>query len=400
MPASQPRIGCLISCPMSYGGQGWPETCVNIVRQFPRRGLQPTLVVPRLRRALPPALNAMQALPPILSALPWRLVSSHARAAHERLFARLLDEADPRCTIAYFWPGSSAELVKKARRAGIVTVREMINTFQGMARRILEQAHDRHGLPPFAGITRQAVEEEARELQLYDHVFASNPQVEQSLREAGIQSSRIIPARFGWPRERFSAGNGPAGRPDGPLRVLFVGTIGVRKGILDLLKAWETIGIEAELLLVGGLDPAVQPHLARALRNPSVKHLPFTDDIAGIYRTSDIFVFPTLEEGGPQVTLEAGGCGLPVITTPMGAARLVEDGVNGMVVGAGDVEALAGALAGLAADPQLRQRFSKRIEEDAAAFAYDRVGAERADILIELLEKERSGSRLPDGEVA
>ena len=57
-----------------------------------------------------------------------------------------------------------------------------------------------------------------------------------------------------------------------------------------------------------------------------------------------MFVFPTLEEGDPQVTYEAAGCGLPILTTPMGAGRLIEDESNGLIVKPCDVDALAEAL--------------------------------------------------------
>jgi glycosyltransferase involved in cell wall biosynthesis len=116
-----------------------------------------------------------------------------------------------------------------------------------------------------------------------------------------------------------------------------------------------------------------------------VRLMPFTANLGDLYRSCDAFVFPTLEEGGPQVTLEAGGCGVPVITTPMGASRMVDDGRNGLVVPPGDVASLAAALVHLSADAALRQRFARQIAIDAQAFAYDRVSIARAGILKGLL---------------
>src|SRR5690606_32021817 len=117
-----------------------------------------------------------------------------------------------------------------------------------------------------------------------------------------------------------------------------------------------------------------------------VELLPFTPNLGDLYRSCDVFVFPTLEEGGPQVTLEAGGCGLPVITTPMGASRMVEHGRNGLIIEPGDVEGLAAAMTLMASDAHLRQRFARLIEEDVKAFAYDRVSDARASILKALLK--------------
>lgn len=91
-----------------------------------------------------------------------------------------------------------------------------------------------------------------------------------------------------------------------------------------------------------------------------------------------MFVFPTLEEGGPQVTYEAAACGLPVVTTPMGAARLVEDGKTGLIVDAGNVPALAEALRTLAADPTFRQALGVAAQAEADRFEYRVVGKARA----------------------
>jgi glycosyltransferase involved in cell wall biosynthesis len=66
--------------------------------------------------------------------------------------------------------------------------------------------------------------------------------------------------------------------------------------------------------------------------------------------------------------------GLPVITTDaVGAAAggLVRDGRNGLVVPAGDSNALAHAIRRLAADPALRARLGEAGAQDVRAFTYD-----------------------------
>ncbi|NEO67677.1 MAG: glycosyltransferase family 4 protein, partial [Moorea sp. SIO4G2] len=64
-----------------------------------------------------------------------------------------------------------------------------------------------------------------------------------------------------------------------------------------------------------------------------------------IYHNSDVLVFPTLCDGFGMVVTEAFAQGLPVITTNRaGAADLVRHGVNGLIIPAGDADALADAL--------------------------------------------------------
>ena len=66
--------------------------------------------------------------------------------------------------------------------------------------------------------------------------------------------------------------------------------------------------------------------------------------------------------------------GLPVIATDaVGAVAggLVRDGHNGLVVPAGDRDALAGAISRLAAEPELRAQFGEAGAQDVRAFTYD-----------------------------
>ena len=116
----------------------------------------------------------------------------------------------------------------------------------------------------------------------------------------------------------------------------------------------------------------------------------FVQDVGSLYRSADIFVFPTLEEGGPQVTYEAAGCGLPIITTPMGAARLVKNEVNGLIVGPAEVDGLAEAISRLATSRELRERLGHQAAIDAQRFTYEQVGIERASKLNPLLRDRRA----------
>jgi glycosyltransferase involved in cell wall biosynthesis len=87
-------------------------------------------------------------------------------------------------------------------------------------------------------------------------------------------------------------------------------------------------------------------------------------DVADAMRRSDIFVLPSLDDSYGLVVLEAMASGLPVILTRnVGAIDIVEDGVSGLVVPAGDDRALANAIGRLAADPELRSQMGRAARE-------------------------------------
>jgi glycosyltransferase involved in cell wall biosynthesis len=83
-----------------------------------------------------------------------------------------------------------------------------------------------------------------------------------------------------------------------------------------------------------------------------------TDDVAGVWRTSDIAVVPALGgDGLPRAMLEAAASGRPLIVSDVaGCRQFVRDGREGFIVPPGDAEALARALVRLAHDPALRAR--------------------------------------------
>jgi glycosyltransferase involved in cell wall biosynthesis len=380
-------INILTYCPRPYNGKGPPQSCVSIQQYLCGDGADARLVVPRSTKKMDPSIRLVQALPLYSRYLPWSRIAAPGRHATDRVFCRLLDKAPPFRTVAYFWPDVSTRVVEYARSKGILTVREMINSYRGTAKAILDAADVAAGLPTTHSITTDSVAQERAELQLYDGVFASNACVEASLLEAGVAQDHILPTAFGWSPARYNFT-----RPDkdpAHLKVLFVGTLCVRKGVHHLLEAWTKSRIAGTLILAGGVDESMRPILDRYRDDPSISVLPYVEDMSVLYSSADIFVFPSLEEGGPQVTYEAAGAGLPLITTPMGAGRIIEDGVNGILVQPGDVEALSSALVSLAQSPQLRVEMGRRARTDAARFSYSVVGRERASILRGLISSRR-----------
>jgi glycosyltransferase involved in cell wall biosynthesis len=254
----------------------------------------------------------------------------------------------------------------------------MINTPLSLAKPILDEAYQRLGLPAGHGITPEEVESENEELRAYDYIFSSNAMVDAGLENLGLHPSSILRSSFGWSPARFS-GN-LSQKSQGKFRVLFVGSICVRKGVPQLLEAWRKSRVAGELLLVGGIEPVLEPLIAEYVSH-GVRVLGYTPNIKEVYTSSDVFVFPTLEEGGPQVTYEAAACGIPIITTPMGRGRLIEDGVNGFVVDPYDVERLAELIATLAESPGLRHEISARAKTDAQRYSYEAIGRQRSTFL-------------------
>ncbi|MDJ0979377.1 MAG: glycosyltransferase [Erythrobacter sp.] len=271
----------------------------------------------------------------------------------------------------------------------------MINSPLAKAKPILDAAYQQVRLPPAHGIGHERVKAENAELGLYDYIFSSNDEVDAALLDLGIPECRILKTSFGWTRSRFASAPVERAPGDG-LRFVFVGSIDVRKGAPNLVEAWTKAAVDGQLLFAGSVEAGLRPIMESAFAKSDITHLGHVADVAELYRACDVFVFPTHEEGGPQVTYEAAACGLPVITTPMGAARLIEDGVTGLIAPAGDVDALAISMQCLASEPDLRARLAANAHSAVDRFEYENVGHNRAALLARVVSRYAAASSRND----
>jgi glycosyltransferase involved in cell wall biosynthesis len=149
-------------------------------------------------------------------------------------------------------------------------------------------------------------------------------------------------------------------RPRHPATVLFCGQMIERKGVDLLLQAFDRLihtGVEARLLLVG--REAELPEMMRSISaeaKQSITYAGFHDPeyLPQFFEQADIFVLPSRYDGWGVVVNQALGAGLPIICSDaVGAGPdLVELGVNGAIVPAGDADALYSALAFYLSDPE------------------------------------------------
>jgi glycosyltransferase involved in cell wall biosynthesis len=101
-------------------------------------------------------------------------------------------------------------------------------------------------------------------------------------------------------------------------------------------------------------------------------------------RNSDLFLFPSVVEGHPQVLLQAAACGMPAIAMNCYEPDYVVNGQTGFLVDS-DAE-LATCLDLLIANPELRQSMSAAAAHHSQAFNWDRIAEKWADIFVQVAE--------------
>lgn len=184
------------------------------------------------------------------------------------------------------------------------------------------------------------------------------------------------------------AAAGPATSRPARRTVVAMGRLERQKGFDLLIRAFASIAParpdwDVTILGEGGEREALEADVARAGLSGRVRLPGRERDVASILRRSDLFVLPSRYEGFPNALCEAMACGLPVIAfdCPSGPAEIVHDGIDGRLVPAEDVAALAAALYELSGDEDARRSLGARASEIGARFSLPAVAALWANVL-------------------
>jgi glycosyltransferase involved in cell wall biosynthesis len=173
----------------------------------------------------------------------------------------------------------------------------------------------------------------------------------------------VIVSGAGVSGERFPAAPLPG---QSPLRVAIVARMLRQKGVVEGVEAVRlarAAGADIALDLWGEPDPAnpdslTEEELQELARQPGVAWHGRSDDVAGVWRRSDIAML--LSHGGeglPRSLVEASASARPIVTTDVPGCRdVASEGIEGFLAPPRDAAAAAAALTKLAADSALRQR--------------------------------------------
>lgn len=164
-----------------------------------------------------------------------------------------------------------------------------------------------------------------------------------------------------------------------PLRILYLGHLGPKKGILDLIEAAHLLDKETFIIeLVGEPFNAealkiIKEHLDKYDLSHVIKILPpeFGERKLARFAHADVFVLPSHSEGMPMSIIESMAAGLPTIATTVGGITdmLVHE-KTGLLVPPGYPVALAEAINSLIKSSEIRLQMGK-CARNAARSQYD-----------------------------
>lgn len=166
--------------------------------------------------------------------------------------------------------------------------------------------------------------------------------------------------------------------------ILYAGSIEPRKGIADLVDAWESLQQRPKLVIAGSSgwkNASLRRRLAPHIRSGDVVVTGYVsrERLRELYRSATLFVYPSHFEGFGLPVLEAMACGVPVITTAAGALPEAA-GDAALTVQPGNATEIAGSLRTLLASEEKRLELSSRGLERAKQFSWARASSTAAAI--------------------
>jgi glycosyltransferase involved in cell wall biosynthesis len=154
------------------------------------------------------------------------------------------------------------------------------------------------------------------------------------------------------------------GVADDELLVAGVGRRVAEKGLPEFSAMAQALAGKARFAWVGPTDDDKPDSMADDV--PGVQLVGARDDMHRVYNAMDVFVLPSHREGFSRSGMEAAATGLPMVLSDIrGCREIAADGEEGLLVPAGDADALAAAVERLVADPDLRERLGSAARRKA-----------------------------------
>lgn len=348
-----------------------------------------------LRRSYPIAISKTQTMP-FLELARWIFPKiglkqfvrhEHGFASLDKVYQKLdlkLAKQLPALTkkfplkAVYAYEDVALESFTKAKELGLKCIYDLPIAYWETRKQIMIEEAER--LPDWKGTLAGSLLDspaklarKTKELELADIVVVPSQFVKDSV-PAWVDQKKIIVSHFGSPQSAIPAKRNH--EKDRPLRVLFVGSMGQRKGLGDLFEAVHMLDREdIELIVMGSLLESLDFYKSQLINftyepgRPNAK-------VLELMRTCDVFCLPSLAEGRALVLQEAMSQGLPLIITPnTGGDDLIIEGETGFLVPIRSPHIIAEKLSWFINNREQLPNMGKNAQNHASKYSWKSYGS-------------------------
>lgn len=305
-------------------------------------------------------------------------IDSVYQALDKKVASELRAETERGATAIYAYEDGALESFKMAKNLGLTCIYDLPIAYWETSRKLLQEEAER--LPQWretlgGGImdSEAKLRRKEEELEMADIVVGPGSFVLDSLPEWAKNKSKIC-SPFGSPAVTFPKLHASKDKKR-KLRVLFIGSMGQRKGLGDLFSALKMINKnEIELIVLGALLDSMdfyRSEYSDFTYEPGRSH----QEVLKLMSTCDVFCLPSIVEGRALVMQEAMSQGLPlIITANTGGADLIEEGETGFLVPVRSPEVIAEKLEWFLDNRDQLPLMSKKARRTAATYTWKNYG--------------------------
>ncbi len=389
-------MGVVISCFARVGGIGISNVLYHTARAAYRAEMLDRVICYGNRQAeIPPQFIRPIRFQPAkaVSFLKARYYYTLKRMTLDKRSAAYLRRRG--CDIFHGWTTECVRSLAAAKAVGAKSVVERPAPHPALTRRLLREEYDRWNVPfPGDGGPRwmRGIDASHRdkvvapeEFRMADRLIVQSDFCARSFLEEGTPAEKLrILVRAVDLREFAPLPE----RKDRKFRVLYAGTVCLRKGFLDLAKAWTDLALpDGELHVVGQVHDEVAPLLASYRGNSSISfHGHLREGAGRFFAGATVFALPSIVEGSAKATFEAMAAALPVVTTP-NSGSVVRDGVDGFIVPVRSPEAIRERLLFLYGNRDAVREMGESARRRMAEFSWDAYEQRVVSLYRELLGK-------------
>ena len=290
----------------------------------------------------------------------------------EKFNRLIIGSGGPYGQAVYGFHSASRELFRHCRERGIRCILE-----QTIAPRRIQESIRKAEVQQWPGweaaepdrLAATYADREAEEWELADLLLGASDFVIDGLTACGARPEKCVVVPYGVNTKSFQPLKTDRLHA-GPLRVLFVGAAGLRKGVPYLLEAARKLGRSVRVRVVGPICCNAKALSAACPENVEIVGAVPRAEAPWHFAWAEVFCLPSLCEGSATVTYEALAAGLPVVCTP-NTGSVVADGRDGYIVPIRDSDAVADRLGRLAADRPLLAEMSCNARSQARNYSWD-----------------------------
>lgn len=301
--------------------------------------------------------------------------------------------------IVHVWSGVSQEIFQILDRKATLKLLMRGSAHISAQAKLLQEEEDRTGIQQDRP-TQWIIAREQREYAMADYVFVLSSFAYRTFVEEGYPTQKLRSLPLGAEVKAF--------RPNreivearcqrilsgDPLRVLYVGTLSLRKGIWDIEQIAESLnGRNFVFRFVGPLASEFAEGLPKLSSLAEIVPKQPQAELPKWYAWGDLFVFPTIEDGFAVVLAQANASGLPILTTTnCSGPDFLREGQTGWVLPIRSPESFVDRLRWCDAHRKDLAAMVRRIYNDFRTRDWSEVAADFETICLEAMAARRLGS--------